>query len=321
MNNLTIVMYHYIRNIKESRYPGIKGLELEQFIEQMKFFNESYNIITMEDALDAEKGLSKLPEKSILLTFDDGYLEHFTLVYPILKKMGVQGSFFIPAKTVIEHKILDVNKIHFILSSLNEINDLVLSLKKEILFYKEEYSLLSFEHYFNQFSIPNRFDSKEIIFVKRMLQHVLPEKLRNILSDKFFEKYVGVQESIFASELYMNKYQIEHLVRDGMHVGCHGYDHYWWNKLNTNSLHQEINKSKDFLQSVGCDMSKWTACYPYGSFSDEVVEELKRQGCRLAFTTETKVANLDISSKYSLPRLDTNDFPPKSYNYVNYSEE
>ena len=82
-----------------------------------------------------------------------------------------------------------------------------------------------------------------------------------------------------------------------------------------------LQGSKDFLQSVGCDMSKWTACYPHGSFSDEVVEELKRQGCRLAFTTEIKVANLDISSKYSLPRLDTNDFPPKSYNYVNYSEE
>lgn len=321
MNNLTIVMYHYVRNIKESRYPGIKGLELEQFIEQMTFFNENYNIITMEDVLDAEKGLSKLPEQSMLLTFDDGYSEHFTLVYPILKRMGVQGSFFIPAKTVIEHKMLDVNKIHFILSSLKDIGDLVLSLKNEILFYKEEYSLSSFENYFSDFAISNRFDSKEIIFVKRMLQHVLPEKLRNILSDKFFDKYVGVPESIFAKELYMNKDQIEHLVRDGMHVGCHGYDHYWWNKLNKSALHQEINKSKDFLQSVGCDMSKWTACYPYGSSSDEVVDELRRQGCRLAFTTKVDVANLNLNSKYLLPRLDTNDFPPKSHNFVSYSAE
>ena len=118
----------------------------------------------------------------------------------------------------------------------------------------------------------------------------------------------------------MNQLQVEQLVRDGMHVGCHGYDHYWWNRLKSNALTQEIRKSKEFLQSVGCNMSNWTACYPYGSSSPEVIDELQKQGCSIAFTTEVSVANLSLDSGYLLPRLDTNDFPPKSENYLRYSE-
>ena len=100
---LTVVMYHYVRRIAESRYPEIKGLELELFVEQLEFFSKHYNVVTMEQVLAAKYRNQALPEKALLLTFDDAYAEHFTHVYPILKQMGMQGSFYVPAKTVLEH--------------------------------------------------------------------------------------------------------------------------------------------------------------------------------------------------------------------------
>ena len=308
-NSLTVVMYHYVRRIENSRYPQIKGLELDLFVEQLNFFAKHYNVVSMEQVLAAKLQKKPLPDNAMLLTFDDAYLEHFTHVYPILKKMNMQGSFYVPAKTVLEHKVLDVNKIHFILASTKNINSLLDSISNEIKSYQEEYGLKSFNDYFSEFAIPSRFDSKEVIFVKRMLQHVLPEKLRNDITNSLFEEYVGMNEESFCRELYMDKYQLEQLVRDGMHVGCHGYDHYWWNKLDSQSLTQELAESKKFLKSLGCDMSQWTACYPYGSFSDNVVKELDRQECKLAFTTEIRVANLGVDNQFLIPRLDTNDLP------------
>lgn len=311
MNKLTIVMYHYVRRIAHSRYSHIKGLELESFVEQLEYFSKHYNVVTMEQVLSAQYEEKKLPERALLLTFDDGYAEHFTHVYPILKKMNMQGSFYVPAKTVVEHKVLDVNKIHFILASSENINELVDNLEKEIIFYREEYSLKNFEEYFVEFAVANRFDCKEVIFVKRMLQHVLPEELRNLIADKLFEKYVGMSEEAFSRELYMDRYQLEQLVRGGMHVGCHGYDHYWWNKLDEEALEAEIFKSKQFLKSIGCDMNTWTACYPYGSSSPQVVATLANHGCSVAFTTEVGVADLNSNHPLLLPRLDTNDLPKK----------
>ncbi|CNI61157.1 polysaccharide deacetylase family protein [Yersinia ruckeri] len=318
MNKLTVVMYHYVRNIKESRYPDIKGLELDCFIEQLDFFIDNYHIVTMEEVISSYAGKTELLSNSLLLTFDDGYAEHFNHVYPILKERGVQGSFFVPAKAILEHQLLDVNKIHFILASISNIDDMLCDIRNDINYYKEEYNLHSFDEYFSELAIPNRFDTKEIIFVKRILQHALPEKLRNLLSAKYFKKYLGIPEVVFAKELYMSQEQLKQLVRDGMHVGCHGYDHYWWNKLDQESLKVELEKSKGFLKSLGCDMSKWTACYPYGSSSDLVVAELNSQGCNLAFTTVVKLADIDYNSKLLIPRLDTNDFPPKSDNYKCY---
>ncbi|WP_299495253.1 polysaccharide deacetylase family protein [uncultured Shewanella sp.] len=314
---LTVVMYHYVRNIKNSRYPEIKGLSLEFFIEQLSFFKENYNIVTMEDVISSLDG-QHLPPKSLLLTFDDGYAEHFNYVYPILKEFGLQGSFFVPVKAVVEHELLDVNKIHFILASLSNVNDIIDDINLDISTYKKQFNLKDFDYYFNQLALKNRFDTKEVIFVKRMLQHALPEELRKLLSSQYFEKYVGMNEKAFAKELYMTESQIRQLVRDGMHVGCHGYDHYWWNKLDNSSLEVELTKSKEFLETMGCDMAQWTACYPYGASSDSVVMALVSQGCQLAFTTEVKVADIDNGSRLLIPRLDTNDFPPKSDNYKKY---
>ena len=305
---LTVVMYHYVRRIAESRYPEIKGLELELFVEQLEYFSKYYNVVTMEHVLAAKYNNQALPEKALLLTFDDAYAEHFTHVYPILKNMGLQGSFYVPAKTVLEHKVLDVNKIHFILASTSDIQQLVGSLQIEVERYKIDYDLKSFDEYYTEFAVANRFDCQDVIFLKRMLQHALPEELRNMISDKLFAQYVGVDEATFCRELYMDKYQLEQLVRDGMHVGCHGYDHYWWNKLDEKSLEVELTRSKEFLASIGCDMHNWTACYPYGSFSEEVVVELEKQGCKVAFTTEVRVADLERDNYLLIPRLDTNDF-------------
>ncbi|MFB9216571.1 polysaccharide deacetylase family protein [Vibrio sinaloensis] len=318
MNKLTVAMYHYVRNIKDSRYPEIKGLELDDFIKQLDFFLDNYHIVTMEEVIASYASETELPSNPLLLTFDDGYAEHFTHVYPILKDRGVQGSFFVPAKAVLEHQLLDVNKIHFILASIKNIDDILFDIREDINYYQDEYNLSSFDEYFSELAIANRFDTKEVIFVKRILQHALPEQLRNLLATKYFEKYLGISEVVFAKELYMNKEQLKQLVRDGMHVGCHGYDHYWWNKLDHKSLKVELAKSRDFLSSLGCDMSKWTACYPYGSSSDRVVDELILQGCNLAFTTVVELAEINDKSKLLVPRLDTNDFPPKSDNYKRF---
>ena len=48
-----------------------------------------------------QQGVS-LPEKPILLTFDDGYKDAFTVAFPLLKKYGFTGVFFIFTKPINE---------------------------------------------------------------------------------------------------------------------------------------------------------------------------------------------------------------------------
>ena len=79
-------MYHYVRDLKHSRYPRIKGLDLNLFREQIKFLKKNYNFVTVEEVIEANNGGGTLPSHPVLLTFDDAYQDHYQNVFPILNQ-------------------------------------------------------------------------------------------------------------------------------------------------------------------------------------------------------------------------------------------
>lgn len=314
MSKIHIIMYHYVRDLKNSRYPNIRGLDYKLFKQQILYLKLNFKIIRMEDAIAAYQGKKKLPPKSVLLTFDDGYMDHYLNVFPVLKEESVQGSFFIPAKTFTEHKLLDVNKIHFVLASADIIK-LLSDVYEQMNYYRgAEFNLPSNEELFRMYAVENRFDIKETIFIKRILQTVLPEKLRTIIISNIFEKYVGMSEEKFSYELYMNYDQIKFMKKQGMYIGLHGYDHYWLANLEPSKMKDDIEKAMDAMGEF-IDKDSWVMNYPYGSYNEEVIKQVKSMGCRLGLTTEVKTADTDRDNFLAVPRLDTNDFPPKSENY------
>lgn len=310
-------MYHYTRDLVHSRYPEIKGLDVELFKKQIDFMKANFSIVTMEQVIAASKGQINLPEHALLLTFDDGYIDNYTYALPILEQAGIQGSFFIPGKTFSTRQLLDVNKIHYILASA-DINKLLVDVFERMNYYRGlEYDFALNEDLFAEYAVANRFDSKETIFVKRMLQTVLPEKLRNQISSDLFEKYVGVSEETLAYELYMTEEQIRTLKRHGMYIGIHGYDHYWLGNLEAKKMQADIDQALSVM-SPFIDNNEWVMNYPYGSYNEKVIEYIKQRGAAIGLTTEVGVAELDVNSAYKLSRLDCNDFPPKSNGYKQY---
>lgn len=314
MSRLYICMYHYTRDLKHSRYPQIKGLDTALFRRQLEFMKSNFNAVTMEQVTDAAEGRSELPENALLLTFDDGYADNYTFALPLLEEFHVQGSFFIPGKTFAEHKLLDVNKIHYILASA-DIYELTEDVKRKMNHYRgAEYDYPATEELFSEYAVANRFDAKETVFVKRMLQTALPERLRNTISSELFEKYVGVAEEQLAYELYMTEDQIRTMKRHGMFIGVHGYDHYWLGNLPTEQMKQDISKGLEALDEF-IDRKRWVMNYPYGNYDRDVLEYVRSEGACAGLTTAVRVAEIGRDNALELPRLDCNDFPPVSESY------
>lgn len=310
-------MYHYVRDLKNSRYPEIKGCDVRLFKEQIGFLKKYYHFPTVEEIIDAYYNDKELPEKSVLLTFDDAYKDHFEYVFPILEHEHIQGAFYPPVKAVTEHTVLDVNKIHFILASTpaEKFGKLLNEIKLLLDRYRDEYQLESYDYYFKKLATYDRFDTKEVLFFKRLLQVELPEKLRNLMTDELFVKIVGIDESAFSRELYMSIDQIKCMVDCGMHIGSHGYDHYWLSSLPKEKQEFEIAKSIEFIDMVGGDSKNWTICYPYGDYNQDTIDLLKQHGCKMGLCTKVDIATLGSDLKdsiFKLPRLDVNDLPKDS---------
>ena len=163
--------------------------------------------------------------------------------------------------------------------------------------------------YFEEFGVRSRFDDAETIYVKRMLQHVLPEKIRHKITSQLFELYVGVSQADFSENLYMNVDEVSQLVKSGMYVGSHGSKHYWLNRISPEQQTKDIHDSLTFLESVGAPTSNWVMCYPFGAFNNDTLAILRKFGAAIGVTTEARKVDLTRDDCYQLPRLDTNDYP------------
>lgn len=68
----------------------------EKFKEQMKYLKDNgYTTLTLSELYDYLMKDTPIPEKSLVLTFDDGYVDNYKSAYPILKEYGFKGTVFV----------------------------------------------------------------------------------------------------------------------------------------------------------------------------------------------------------------------------------
>ncbi|MCR8657180.1 polysaccharide deacetylase family protein [Paenibacillus endoradicis] len=91
---VVVLMYH---DFGYSNDPKI--INAEVFEEQMAALAASdYDVISMDQYVDYMEGNLELEKKSVLITFDDGYEDYYSIAYPILKKYNLPATNFIIVK-------------------------------------------------------------------------------------------------------------------------------------------------------------------------------------------------------------------------------
>ena len=300
--NCEFIMYHYVRDLKKSNFPGIKGLDVREFENQLIFLSKNYNVISLEDFYLGNFNPNK---KTCVLTFDDGYIDHYEFVLDKLLKYNMKGAFFAPVDVISGNKVLDVNKIHLILASASE--DLILSRIKY--HFSKLISENSLDYYIKKIDTFSRYDTKKTIIIKRLLQTVLDLDIRSFICNKLMEEFLNKSEGELSNELYLNHHQISEMIDFGMHFGSHGKSHFWFNSLNLKQQEFEIKESIKFLDSLYKKNYLLTMCYPYGSFNKETLSLMKKYKFKLGLTTIPKIFNTSKDNVLLIPRLDTNDYP------------
>jgi peptidoglycan/xylan/chitin deacetylase (PgdA/CDA1 family) len=307
--SLTIVMYHYVRDLRHSRYPAIKGLSIDDFEGQLDYITRHYSVCSTREVIDAAQGRGALPDNACLLTFDDGLLDHFTVVFPRLVRRGLTASFYPPAVAAAQRTVLDTHKIHFILAAAVDHAGLAQRVFGLVDAYRNDADVPPAAALWEQWARPSRFDGPDVVFIKRVLQRGLPERVRAAITATLFDEYVGVGEAAFARELYMDVEQLRCLIASGMEVGGHGATHVWLDDLSPAGQREEIQRTAAFLGDVhGRDVVDWVMCYPFGAYTADTLVLLTGAGCALGLTTQVGTV-CDLASPLTLPRLDTNDVP------------
>lgn len=292
-------MYHYIRDYNKA-YPYFNNLSKDEFKRQLIKFNKEYGII---------ENISELSKKNkkVLLTFDDGFKDHFFAAKE-LSKINKIGIFFLPTLPLKSKKILNVHKIHFLLGKIKP-NIALYELKKYLSFkkIKLDYKKLNskFKKIYSQF---NDYSDKNEF--KKIINYFIKEpNLQTEILDNLIKKF---KINISYKNIYLNDREIK-LMRDmGMIIASHGHTHRLLSNLNYESQKVEILSSIEFLEKKFKIKIKHF-CYPYGgkiSYNSHTIRILKKTNVLKAFSVGNKdTNNLKVKKyDYEVPRYDCNKF-------------
>ena len=101
--SLPILMYHHITHLQPNATATWRTLTVtpEAFEAQVKWLaDHGYHSINFSELVAYFRDGVPLPEKPIILTFDDGWTDDYAIVYPILRKHCMVGTFFPPVAWV-----------------------------------------------------------------------------------------------------------------------------------------------------------------------------------------------------------------------------
>ncbi len=86
---LPVIMYHSM--LKEQKRLGKYVISPDSFEGDLKYLQKNrYHTITVRELVDAVKQHRPLPQKPVMLTFDDGYYNNYLYAYPLAKKYGAK---------------------------------------------------------------------------------------------------------------------------------------------------------------------------------------------------------------------------------------
>src|SRR3989344_2957961 len=87
-----ILLYHRVASVKDD--PLSLSVSPETFSEHLKFLKENFNVVSLKEIADMIRN-KNLKNKSVAITFDDGYVDNLQNALPILEQNQIPATIFV----------------------------------------------------------------------------------------------------------------------------------------------------------------------------------------------------------------------------------
>jgi hypothetical protein len=251
-------------------------------------------------------GGAPLPPNAALLTFDDGFIDHYEVVLPILSRRGLSGVFFlVQDASALVPKVVSVHKTHFLLARLGPDQ-----FAREVIEACAPALATSGQAREKVFGA-DRWEHADERALKDLLNDELPRAEADRVVTTLFERHLGA-EAEFARELYVQDGMIREMAEAGMILGCHTRSHPMLSRLDAAEQDAELRGGVAWIRGL-TGQARVPFCYPWGgpgTYTQQTRDILERSGYSLAFNTVRRRVEVGRDARWDLPRVDTRDLPP-----------
>jgi peptidoglycan/xylan/chitin deacetylase (PgdA/CDA1 family) len=312
--NAIILLYHRIAKLNSD--PQLLCVSPKHFEEHLEILSRRYNPCSLEQLATNLKD-NKVPRRSVVITFDDGYADNLLNAKPLLE------AYDLPATIFVSTSFIDTDK-EFWWDYLERLLFMPCTLPKnlttnvdgkELLLEIGGHSNLTAEdlNKYRSWNVLNEYDPTP----RHQLYRKLCELLRPLREEPRLDflnqlsPFLGAINEARPSHLTLRIHELRQLAQGHLiQIGAHSATHSVLANLSGEELRSEIRHSKRKLEEI-LDRQVTTFSYPYGSASDynaETKAEVHSAGficaCANVAGKVSKSAN-----RWELPRFIVRDWP------------
>jgi peptidoglycan/xylan/chitin deacetylase (PgdA/CDA1 family) len=90
-DNAVILVYHHVSDTT----PNVTSVSADTFRQHMQYLSDHHNVLPIKKVIESLKNKQPLPDKAVVITFDDGYDNIYENAHPILKEFGFPYTIFV----------------------------------------------------------------------------------------------------------------------------------------------------------------------------------------------------------------------------------
>jgi len=265
-------------------------ISLSNFKKQIEYLLRRYHFFSLEEFVECVQRNIRPPEHLVIVTFDDGYKDHYSWVYPILRKYHIPATFFLPTEYMNGKKMKWEDQLTYLVKTGNarkcriKVNTRIAYQWKNV---REQ----------------NRVIDRVVMEISRLDQ----AKRRKILDQIIAQLRIRTEDS-FIPDIMLCWGEIKEMSKTGgISFGCHTVNHINLSNLEPDVVKEEVLESRLKIEkTIGKEIRFFS--YPYGKsrdFSEEIKVILKQAGITCAVSTISGINDIK-SDLFGLKRICVN---------------
>ena len=280
---LRIVTWHRVDEAENrpDLYPGMISASPQQFQEQVRLLASRFNVVSLAGVLTAWREQAPLPERAVLLTFDDACRDFAQHAWPVLQEAGLPVTLFVPTA------FPDQPERHFWWDRVYR-----------AVCRSEGTPALSLP--WGETALPDA-GTRMAVF-RRLKEHIksLPHDAANTLIESICRQGQcppPVDNGVLSWK------ELRQLHAEGVTLAPHTQTHPMLNQLPEPEIERELAESRrDLQREIGAEILPVLA-YPAGGVDTQVTSAMHRAGYELGMTTRRGINQLHSAPPFLLRRI------------------
>lgn len=275
-----VLMYHRVLSSDDRRRTASHNaicVSAETFARHMAVLSRHFVPLSAEQFHDHLARHVPFPNRSVLITFDDGWRDNYTHALPILRRHGLPALVFLPASYVGSGRLFWQEALVHLLTHAGAVARRGASERQRLMTLLQPFGLEG------TLSVTGPAARAAIVEAVGGLKAIARDRTEDLIAQLC--STLGVNPSALTdTDAFIDDAQLDEMAGAGITFGGHGVDHLLLTQVPEPSAEQEIRGSKAYVDER---LRPKVSCfsYPNGYLNEFVVSAVRRAGFQLAVTT------------------------------------